>query len=143
MGLPLLCRLDFWMVCRCHGILCVHLFFLFRSNIRKDYLGESDFRHCYGHFSESAIPKVTWLQRKFLLNNYINNSILIHAIKIRANSFIKTLVKAMKRKWTKAFWKLSLSKKMRPHTSKNIAGKWMIFHLLLYTFVFLSNKPSF
>ena len=47
-------------------------FFLFRTNINKGYLDESDFRHCYGIFFKSAILKVTWTQlwSMFLLNNY-------------------------------------------------------------------------
>ena len=79
---------------------------------------------------------------KFLINNYIDNSILKDIlwlkilwtwIKVSANSFIKTLVNIMKRKWTTKPWKLSLAKKkMRPRTSKNIAPKWEIFRLLLY-----------
>ena len=34
-------------------------FFLFRSNVRKGYLDESDFRHCFGNFFESALAKVS------------------------------------------------------------------------------------
>ena len=71
---------------------------------------------------------------KFILNNCEthNSSILKDAlrlkilwtwIKIRANSFIKTLVNIMKRKSTKVPWTLSLAKKMRPCTSKNITPK--------------------
>ena len=67
-----LSRPDFCMVWICHGIPCVHFYFLFRTNVRKRYLDESDFHHCYGNFLESVILKVTWshLCSKFLLNNY-------------------------------------------------------------------------
>ena len=34
-------------------------YFLFRTNVRKGYLDESDFRHCYSNFFEGAIRKVT------------------------------------------------------------------------------------
>ena len=53
---------DFWLVWRGHGILCIYVcfsIFLFRSNVRRGYLDESDFRHCFGNFFESAIPKVS------------------------------------------------------------------------------------
>ena len=44
-------------------VFCVFIFiFLFRSHVRKGYLDESDFRHCYGDFSESAIPEATGSQ---------------------------------------------------------------------------------
>ena len=33
--------------------------FLFRTNVRKGYLDESNFQHCYGIFLESDILKVT------------------------------------------------------------------------------------
>ena len=52
---------DFWIVWR-RMWLSLFLFFLFRSNVTKWYLDESDFRNCYGSFFESAIPKVTWSQ---------------------------------------------------------------------------------
>ena len=45
------------------------LFILFRSNVRKGYLDESDFRHCSGNLFESAIPK-SQLFFKSLLDNY-------------------------------------------------------------------------
>ena len=46
--------------------------FLLRTNIKKRYLNESDFYHCYRNLFETAIPKVTWSQlcSKFFLNNY-------------------------------------------------------------------------
>ena len=47
-------------------VFCVFMFifliFLFKSNVRRGYLDESDFRHCFGNFFESAIPKVSWSQ---------------------------------------------------------------------------------
>ena len=71
-GLPCFEWPDFWMVWRCHGILCIYVhfsIFLFRSNVRRGYLDESDFRHCFGNFFESAVPKVSWSQL-FFLNIY-------------------------------------------------------------------------
>ena len=67
-----LSRPDFLMVWTSNGILFVHFyFFLFRNNVIKGYLDESGFRHCYGNFYESAIPKVTWsATSKFLLHNH-------------------------------------------------------------------------
>ena len=56
----LLSRPEFLMVC--HGIPCVHIYFLFRTNDtlkeKKRYFDESDFCYCYGNFIESTI-KVT------------------------------------------------------------------------------------
>ena len=45
-------------------VFCVFIFifyfiFLFRRNVRRGYLDESDFRHCFGNFFERAIPKVS------------------------------------------------------------------------------------
>ena len=76
-----LSRPDFLMVWTSNGILFVHFyFFLFRSNVIKGYLDESDFRHCYGNFYESAIPKVTWSQLRqsffFIITRHIDKSIL-------------------------------------------------------------------
>ena len=72
------------------------------------------------HIDNSILEDTLWLK------------ILWTWIKIRANSFIKTLENIMKRKSRKAPWKLSPAKKKRSRTSKNIALKWMIFQLLLY-----------
>ena len=114
---PDLSRSDFWMVWRCHGIPCVHFCFYFYFFCLEAALGQdtyqSDFSHCYGNFFESATSKVTISQ----LCYYIFSIIVIHStfkdtlrlkilltwIKIRANSFIKTLVNNLKRKSTKVF----------------------------------------
>ena len=91
--------------------------FLFRTNFKKGYLDDSDLRHCYGHYFESAILKVTWSQLcpKFLLNNCeahwwhsceVQLKILSTWINIHDNSFIKTWVSIMKRKSMKVCWKL-------------------------------------
>ena len=114
---------DFWMVWKCHGILCVHLyFFLFRGNVRKGYLDDSDLSHFY------------WITAmlKFLLNNYEayweqhfeghpTVEDLMGMDQDSANSFIKTFLNVMKQKSKR--WKLSLAKKIPPRTSKNIALK--------------------
>ena len=57
-------RADFCMVERCHGIPCfcffiIILFFLFRSNCKKEHLDEKDFRHGYGNYFKSDVLKVT------------------------------------------------------------------------------------
>ena len=67
-------RGDFWMIWRCHGILYIHFYFLFR-NVVREKLDKNDFRRCCGNFliffwkhqSESA-----WSQlcSEFFLNNY-------------------------------------------------------------------------
>ena len=44
----------------------------FRINVRKSYLNESVFRHCYSILFESVILKVTW--SKFLLTNFLAHS---------------------------------------------------------------------
>ena len=104
------------------------LFFCLEATLGQDTY-ESDFRHCYGNFFESSIPEVTISQLCWSLFStiarHINNSILKNTlrlkilwtwIKIRANSFIKTLVNNMKRKPTKVPWTLSLTKKnATPH----------------------------
>ena len=80
-------------------------------------------------FLESAIPRVAWSQlfRIFfsIITRHIGNNILKDTlrlnilwtwIKIRANSFIKTLANNMKQKPTKVPWTLSLTKKnATPH----------------------------
>ena len=43
-----LCRSDFWMMWRCHSILCFHFYFLFRNNGMKDQLYLNDYRCCHG-----------------------------------------------------------------------------------------------
>ena len=118
------------MVWRCHGVLCIYVhfsIFLFRSNVSRGYLDESDFRHCFGNFFESALrrfPDHSWVNVSLQQSrNNIDNSILKDIlqlkvlrtwIKIHANSFIKTWVNIMKRESTKVPWKLSLEKKYDP-----------------------------
>ena len=143
----ILSRRDFWMVWMCHHILCFH-FFWFRSNVRKWYLDESNFYHCFGIFFGNANPEVSWTQLCWsffsTIPKYINNSILKDTlqlkilrtwIKISADSFIKILVNIIKRKTTKVPWKLSFAKKMRPRTTKNIAS----FSLKLTKFLNLTQ----
>ena len=87
------------------------LFFCLEAALGQDTY-KSDFRHCYGIFFENVPSKVTISQLRFFsaIARHINNSILKDTlrmkilwtwIKIRANFFIKTLVKNMKRKSTK------------------------------------------
>ena len=63
-------------------------------------------------------------------------------IKIRANSFIKTLVNNMKRKTTKVPWTLSLTKKKCDSALQRTLYQNRYF-TCCYTFLFLSSKPSF
>ena len=51
---PVLSRGDFWIIWRCHSILCFHFYFLFRNNGIREQLDQNDFRRCYGNF----FPKV-------------------------------------------------------------------------------------
>ena len=50
-------------------------FFLFRPNVKKGYLDEKTFCHCYGNFLERVILKSTWSQlcSEFLLYSYEAN----------------------------------------------------------------------
>ena len=133
----LLRRRDCWMVWRCHDIPCVNFCFLFRINVRKKHLDESDWHHYYGNFFESIILKVNWsqlIEGSFsIIERYIDNSILKDTLqlkilrtwtKIGANSSIKTSVNIIKQKSTKVPSKLSLTKKNgTPHTLKIITPK--------------------
>ena len=113
LGFLVLSSPDFWMIWRCHGIPYVHFYFLFRNNLRKRYLDESDFRYCYSNAFESSILKVTCSQlcSKFFLNSCKAHwqhilkdtqplKIVWTWIEIRANSFIKTWVNIIKQKST-------------------------------------------
>ena len=46
-----LSREDFWMIWRCHSILCFHFFFFFfwNNGVREQF-NENNFRRCYDHF---------------------------------------------------------------------------------------------
>ena len=145
-GSNVLTRPDFWMVWRYHSVCS----FLFRTNIKKGYLNEASSTTVMAIFSMVLLRKLIdhiYVQCSFSrIATHIENStlkeilqlkILWTWIKIRVNTFIKTLVNIMKQKSTKVLWKLSFTKKTRPRTSKNIASKWIIFHLLLYASFFL------
>ena len=122
------------------------LFILFRNNIRKGYLDESDFRHCFGNLFESVIPKSKLNSSLFLtITRYINNNILKDTlqlkilrtwIKIRANSFIKTLVNIMKRKSKKVPGKLSLVKNTNPHFNEHCTKINDISFVIIHFFLF-------
>ena len=132
-------RPHFWMVWRCHGIPCVHFYFLFWTIIRKRYFDESDFHHCYGNFFESAVLNVVWSQ---LYSKFFLNSCEVHwpqhferhpAVedlrkwtKIRADCFIKIWVNIIERKSTKVPWRLPLAKKYDPALQRKL------HHLLLH-----------
>ena len=63
-----LSRPDFWMVWRCHDILCFYFFiFCLEATLGEGYLDESDFRHCFGSFSKVRF-------RKFPDHNYVKVS---------------------------------------------------------------------
>ena len=85
---------------------------------------------------------------KFLINTYTDNSILKDIlrlkilrtwIKIRANSFIKTLVNIMKWKSTKVPWKLSLAKKKCDPALERTLHQNGWYFACCYTLLFLSN----
>ena len=133
---------------------CLFLFLLFRSNVRKGYQDESDFRHCYGNFFESAIPEVTgsqpWKSFSSTITRHIDNSILKDTlqlkilwtcVKIRANSFIKTLVNIMKRKSTKVRIITHEKKNATPHF-KEYCTKIDI-SLVVIHFFFSQTNPVF
>ena len=115
--------------------------FLFRTSIRKRYLDESDFRHCYGNFFESAILKVTWSQQysKFFLNNcevhwqqHFERHPTVEDFtdmdQDMVNSITKTWVNIIKRKSTKVPWKLSLAKKYDPTLQRTLhQSRWYFF----------------
>ena len=71
-------RGDFWMIWRYHGILCIHLYFLFRNNVWREQLDKNNFCHCYSffylfiYFFWKCYSESTWLQLRseFFLNNY-------------------------------------------------------------------------
>ena len=151
---------DYWMVWRCHGILCVHFFCLFvclfRSNVKKWYLDERDFRQCYGNFFESAMPKVIGSQLCWsffsIITRHINNTnlkdtlrlkILWTWIKIRANSFIKTLLNMMKRKSARLLWKVSPTKKNTTSYFKEQCIKIDDISLAVMRFFFFQINPVF
>ena len=63
---------DFWMIWRCHGILYIHFYFLFRNVIREQ-LDKNDFRRCYvNFFFQKRHSESTWSQlcSEFFLNSY-------------------------------------------------------------------------
>ena len=138
---------GFWIVYRCPGILCVCFYFLFRNNVRKRYLGERNFHHCYGNFFESVILKVSFstIARHInisILKDTLKLKILRTWIKIRANSFNKTWINIIKRKSTKVPWKLSIAKKYDPAFKRTLhQSRWWFTYC--YMLLFLSNKPSF
>ena len=127
-------RPHFWMVWRCHGIPCVHFYFLFWTIIRKRYFDESDFHHCYGNFFESAIPNVVWSQ---LYSKFFLNSCEVHWPKHfeshpAAEDFTEMdqdtcwllhqdLSKHYRTEINKGALKITTCKKIRPRTSKKIA----------------------
>ena len=78
-----------------------------------------------------------------ILKDTLRLKILWTWIKIRANSFIKTLVNIMKRKSTKVPCKLSLGKKMRPRTSKNISPKFIAPDISIAVIRLFKSNPVF
>ena len=96
----------FWVDLTYAIVFCVITFiFLFRTNVRKRYLDESNFCRCYGNFAKvrfwklldhnfiqiyfSTIAKVHWLQH---FERHWTLKILRTWFKIHGNSFIKTWV---------------------------------------------------
>ena len=128
---------DFWMVWRCHGILCIYVYFsfFFKSNVRRGYLDESDFRHCFGNCFESAIPKVSWSQlittitSSQQLQNNIDNSILKSILEFTdmdqgtCYSVHQDFSKYNVTRINEGALKIITRKKIPPRTSKSIAPK--------------------
>ena len=100
-------------------VLIFILFFLFRSNARKGYLDESDFRHCHGKFFEIfRHPTV-----EDFMDIYQDTCQFFHQeTKIKGGAL-----------------KIITLKKMQPRISKNIPPKQMIFHLLPHVFFSQTN----
>ena len=125
------------------------LFILFRNNIRKGYLDESDFRHCFGNLFESVIPKSKLNSSLFLtITRYINNNILKDTLqlKILRTWIIKTLVNSMKQKSKKVPGKLSLVKKYEPALQWTLLqNKWyfICYYPLLFLFYLLTYWIAF
>ena len=101
-------------------VFCVFVFIsLFRTTVKKEFLNESDFRHCYDNFYESAILNFTWSQLcwKDHLNSYeahwqysifkdaLQLKILRMWINIRAKSFIKTWRRTLRSETFFSKWK--------------------------------------
>ena len=76
-------RGDFWMIWRYHGILCIHVYFLFRNNVWREQLDKNNFCHCYSFFFcfffENTILKVldySYVQSSFsTITRHFDNSI--------------------------------------------------------------------
>ena len=126
-------RPYFWMVWRYHGVPRVHFYFLFRNNVGKRFLDESDFCQCYGNFSETAILKIptifkvpsqqwrgtltTAFERYLTVKNFPDMD------KNTCQFLHQRLSKHHKAKINEGALKIITCKKIRPHSSKNIAPK--------------------
>ena len=123
--------------------------FLFRSNVKKEYLDENDFCHGYVNYFKSAVLKVTWFQlcSKFFLNNYeahweqhlkdtLQLKILQTWINIHTNYFIKNHEMKMGEDTSE----IISCTKIQASSLKNIAQGHLTYDCI---HVCLSNKPSF
>ena len=109
-----------------YGDIILVFYFLFRTNVKKRYLDESDFHHCYGNFFEIAILKVTWSQfySKFYLCNceahwkhHFEKPLKIWRLTVE-DFIIKTWVNIIKRKWTKKRCKKNTTPHFKEHCTK-------------------------
>ena len=134
-----------------HGRKVPHfLIFLFRSNGKKEYLNENNFRHGYCNYFRSAVLQVTWflLCSKFFFNNHkahwqrhLKDTLQVNSlqtwINIHTNSF---LGKYYEIKMGEDTLEIISCTKIRACSLKNIAPGHFTYHCILLC---LSNKPCF
>ena len=126
-------RPEIWMVWRCHGIPCVHFYFLFYVLGKDTWMRASSatvvviFRKCH---SASYLIKncEAYGNQQFERNPTVED--------------LRTWANIMKRKSMKVPWKLSLTKKYDLSRQRTLHQSTWYF-TYCYTLLFLSNKPSF
>ena len=80
---------------------CSFLVCSFRTNVKKGYLNDNVFCHCYGNFLECAILKVTFD------HNYVQNS-FSRIVKDIENSILKEILQfKILRTWIKTCYRSS------------------------------------
>ena len=124
-------RVDFWMIWRCHGILCFHFYFLFRNNGKWEQFNENDLRHCYGIYlfiyfwkCHSEIP---WSQ-------------ITVRLKVLSQQLRGKLTTAFERRLTVKDFTDMDQHRCRACSSKRIAPRHLTYYWML---LFFSHKPSF
>ena len=127
------------MVWRCHGILCVYFYFSTSATVMVFFSKVLLWKLLYHNYVKVSSREL--LETLSILKDTLRLKILWTWIKIRANSFIKTLVNNMKRK-SKVSSTLSLAKKKCDPALQRTLHQNRYF-TCCYTFLFLSNKRSF